>query len=75
MNTTYNITKLQVMEQWINALDKSRSYTIKEEFLDGHIATHWNTMDSDVFTYQELDNYIHGIWLEDHPAELIICPA
>ena len=63
------------MEQWINALDKSRSYTIKEEFRDGTIATHWNTMDSDVFTHQELDSYIHCIWLEDHPAELILCPT
>lgn len=73
MNTT--MTGLQAMELWINALDKSRNYTLHEEFQDGHIATHWKTMDSGVFSHQELDDYIHGIWLEDHPATLIICPT
>ena len=69
------LSQWDTIEQWLNALDPSRSYTLKEEFQDGHIATHWNTLDTDVFTYEELKDYVSAIWLPSHPAELIICPT
>ena len=74
MNTA-TLSELEVMEQWINALDPSLKYTLKEEFRDGTLATHWNTLDSDEFTHEELDAYVHNIWLPSHPAVLVICPA
>ena len=69
------LSGLEVMQRWIDALDPERNYTLKEEFQDGHIATHWNTMDSDEFTHEELKCYVNAIWVPSHPAELIICPA
>ena len=69
------LTGWSVMEAWLNALDQERSYTLKEEFQDGTIGTHWKTQDTDVFSYQELVDYVSAIWLPSHPAELIICPT
>lgn len=69
------LTGWSVMEAWLNALDQERSYTLKEEFQDGTIGTHWKTLDTDVFSYQELVDYVSAIWLPSHPAELIICPT
>ena len=73
MNTS--VDGLQAMELWLNALDPSLNYTLKEELSNGDIATHWKTADTDVFTHDELDAYVHNIWLPSHPAELIICPC
>ena len=71
----HTITAWSVIEQWLDALDPERNYTLKEEFGDGTIATHWNTKDNDVFTYQELRDYVWAIWIPSHPCELIICPT
>ena len=68
-------TEWDTMVLWLKALNPELSYTLKEEFQDGHIATHWNTADTDVFSCQELVDYVSAIWLPSHPAELIICPT
>ena len=69
------MTAWTAVEQWLQALNPALSYTLKEEFQDGTIATHWKTEDTDVFSYQELVDYVSAIWLPSHPAELIICPT
>lgn len=70
-----SVTGLEAMELWLNALDPSLNYTLKEELPSGDIATHWKTEDTDVFSRDELDAYVHNIWLPSDPAELIICPC
>ena len=74
MQTT-TFTELEVMQRWVDALDPERMYTLKEEFEDGHLATHWNTLDSDEFTHAELKAYVNNIWVPSHPYVLLICPA
>ena len=68
-------TEWDTMKAWLDALNPQLSYTLKEEFRDGQIGTHWNTADTDVFSYEELVDYVSTIWLPSHPAELIICPT
>ena len=62
-------------KEWLARLDPNSCYTLGEELTSGAIATHWKTDGCAVFSYEELCGYIHNIWLDSHPPELVICPC
>ena len=69
MNTS-TLSPLDVMNVWMQELDSSRTYSLTEELTCGDIVTHSTGMPHD-----ELVRYVKAIWLDSHPAELIICPV
>ena len=62
-------------KEWLARLDPDSYYTLGEELRSGAIATHWHSEGRAAFSYKELCVYVHNIWLDSHPPELVICPC
>ena len=60
---------------WIDSLDPTCYYELREEVRNGDCITHKASAERAVFTHEELMTYVYNIWLDSHPPELIICRA
>ena len=71
METTHTpFSPWATMEMWLNDLPDVLTYELREELPSGKQVCH-----QEFVTKDKLESYVRGIWLEEHPPTLIICPT